>query len=127
MDTRNKIITLDAACALARGDRPAALVTGHFDVLLAADVRDLRAVRDRHPDALLLAAVTTAGEPLLAPRARAEMVAALAVVDYVVSLEDPQIERLLAAFPAERVVRLEAAHQQRMRELMEHVERRQSS
>ena len=56
--------------------------------------------------------------------ARAEMVAALAMVDYVVSLEALQIESLLAAFPAERIVRVEAAHQQLTRELIEHVRRR---
>lgn len=126
MDTRTKIITAGEACALARGGRPALLVTGHFDVLLAADARELARARERLPDAVLVVGVTPPRQPVLTARARAEMVAALGMVDYVVSLEEPQIESLLAAFAAEHVVRLEAAHQQRMRELIQHVHQRQS-
>jgi bifunctional ADP-heptose synthase (sugar kinase/adenylyltransferase) len=127
VDTRTKIITPEAARALARGSRPAVLVTGHFDVLLAQHVRELRAVRDRLPDAILLVALSPPQQPLLESRARAEMAAALAMVDYVVSFDDQPFDSLLAAFPAERIVRLEAAHQLRMRDLTEHVHRRQPS
>ena len=126
MDTRTKIVTPEQACALARGPRNAALATGHFDVLLAAHIRELDRMRDSLPLEVLLVALGTPQQPLLDARARAEMVAALAMVDYVVSLEDRQMESLLAAFPAERIVRLEAAHEQRMRELIQHVHRRQS-
>ena len=126
MDTRNKIITAEAACELARG-REAALVTGYFDVLLAAHLRELRRVHDERPQAALIVAVTAPPEPVPDARARAEMVAALAVVDYVVSLEGGQSESLLAAFSPDRIVRLEAVHQQRMRELIQHVHRRQSA
>jgi len=126
VDTRTKIISPEQACALARGDRPAALVTGQFDVLLAAHVRELGRVRESLPGGVLLVALAAPARPLLDVRARAEMVAALAAVDYVVSLEDRQMEGLVAAFPPERVVRLEAAHEQRMRELIQHVHRRQS-
>jgi bifunctional ADP-heptose synthase (sugar kinase/adenylyltransferase) len=126
VDTRTKIITPEEACALARGPGKAALATGYFDVLLAAHVRELQRVRDSLPDAVLLVALGTPGQPLLDARARAEMVAALAMVDYVVSLEDRQMESLLAAFPTEHIVRLEAAHEHRMRELIQHVHQRQS-
>jgi bifunctional ADP-heptose synthase (sugar kinase/adenylyltransferase) len=127
MDTRTKIITIEAACALAGGSHSALLVTGYFDVLLAAHVHELDAVRHRlPPGAILIVAITTPAQPLLEPRARAEMAAALAVVDYVVSSENRQIDSLLAAFAADRIVRMEAAHQQRMRKLTEHVHRRQS-
>jgi bifunctional ADP-heptose synthase (sugar kinase/adenylyltransferase) len=126
VDTRSKIVTPEEACALARGSRNAALATGYFDVLLAAHVRELDRVRDSLPEAVLLVALGTPPRPLLDARARAEMVAALAMVDYVVSLEDRRMESLLAAFPVERIVRLEAAHEQRMRELIQHVHRRQS-
>ena len=127
MDTRSKIITVEAAIALAGGGRSTVLVTGFFDVLLAAHVRELARARESLPDAVLLVAIAEPQHPLLNTRARAEMVAALAMVDYVVSLEEPPIESLLAAFPADRIVRLEAAHQQHMRELIEHVRRRQSA
>jgi bifunctional ADP-heptose synthase (sugar kinase/adenylyltransferase) len=126
VDTRNKIITAQAACDLARG-REVVLVTGHFDVLLAAHLRELQRVREVRPQAALIVAVTSPPEPVLDARARAEMVAALAVVDYVVSLEGEQPESLLAAFSPDRTVRLEAVHQQRMRELIQHVHRRQSA
>ena len=55
-----------------------------------------------------------------------ERYAARAMVDYVVSLDDQQMRSLLAAFPAERIVRLERVHEQRRRELIQHVHRRQS-
>jgi bifunctional ADP-heptose synthase (sugar kinase/adenylyltransferase) len=126
VDTRSKIITPEDACALARGGKPATLVTGYFDVLLAAHVRELSQARESLPDGILLVAVGTPEEPVLGARARAEMVAALAMVDYVVSLDSRQMESLLAAFPPERIVRLEATHEQRMRELIQHVHRRQS-
>jgi bifunctional ADP-heptose synthase (sugar kinase/adenylyltransferase) len=126
VDTRTKIITPEEACALTRGSKHATLATGYFDVLLAAHVRELDRVRDSLPDAVVLVALGTPRQPLLDARARAEMVAALATVDYVVSLEDRQMESLLAAFRTEHIVRLEAAHEQRMRELIQHVHRRQS-
>jgi len=127
VDTRSKIITVEAAIALAGGGRPTLLVTGPFDVLLAVHLGELACARESLPDAVLLVAITEPPQPLLNTRARAEMVAALAMVDYVVSLEEPHIESLLAAFPPDRIVRLEAAHQQHMRELIEHVRRRQSA
>jgi len=127
VDTRTKIVTVGDAGALARGPRPVAVVTGHFDVLLAPYARELARMRESHPGALLLVALTPPPEALLEPRARAEMVAALAVVDYVVSLEEGDAEGFLAAFNAARIVRLEDAHRQDMRELIEHVHSRQSA
>jgi bifunctional ADP-heptose synthase (sugar kinase/adenylyltransferase) len=126
VDTRTKIIKLEEACALARGSQNAVLATGYFDVLLAAHAREFDRVRESLPDAVIFVALGTPEQPLLDVRARAEMVAALAMVDYVVSLEDRQMDSLLAAFRAEHIVRLEAAHEQRMRELIQHVHRRQS-
>ena len=127
LDTRIKIISAEAARTLARSGRAVVLVTGHFDVLLAAHVRELAREREKSPEALLVVAPTLPAQPVLDARARIEMVAALGMVDYVVSLEEAQIESLLAAFAAGRIVRLEAAHQQRLRELIQHVQRRQSA
>jgi bifunctional ADP-heptose synthase (sugar kinase/adenylyltransferase) len=50
--------------------------------LLAEHVRRLAKVRE--PGRLLVVEVTNPAQPLLAQRARAELVAALAMVDYVV-------------------------------------------
>ena len=127
MDTRTKIVTVADAGRLVRGSRPVAVVTGYFDVLLASHARELAHVREAHPDAILIVALTPAPEPLMEPRARAEMVAALAMVDYVVSLEASEAEGFLAAFSAAPIVRLEDAHRGRMRQLIEHVHRRQSA
>jgi len=126
VDTRGKIVTAEAACLLARAGRPAALVTGCFDVLVPEHIRELARARDALPDCALVVAVTTPERPVMDARARAEMVAALGMVDYVVSSEESQIESLLEAFSAARIVRLETAHAQLMCELIQHVHRRQA-
>ena len=74
MDTRSKILSVAAALELRP---PVALVTGYFDVLRVGDARELARVR-HHP---LLVVVLPLGGDILPPRARAEMVAALRVVD----------------------------------------------
>ena len=127
MDTRTKIITSEQAESLARESSDATVITGHFDVLLLAHARELDYIRAHFPDALLFVALTAPEQPLLSDRARAELVAALAVVDYVVSLEERQMATLLAAFRADRIIRLEATHERQMRELIQHAHRRQSS
>lgn len=111
---------------MARGSAQPVLVTGFFDVLLAGHVRDLRCVRERAPAAALFVALLPPQDPVLSPRARAEMVAALEMVDYVVSSEDGRIESLVDAFPAGSIVHLEPDHERRMRELIDHVHGRQS-
>jgi len=126
VDTRTKIITAAQARELARGLPNTALATGYFDIVLAAHVGDLERVRESLPEVVLFVGLGTPRQPLLEAHARAELVAALAVVDYVVSLEDWELENLLAAFPEDRIIRLEVAHEQRMRELIQHVHRRQS-
>jgi len=57
-------------------------VSGHFDPLLAEHVGRLRQARE--PGSLLVVEVTNPVRPLLSQRARAELVAALSMVDYVV-------------------------------------------
>ena len=129
MDTRTKIIEPERAAArlqeLREQGRAVKVVTGYFDVLVAEHVARLREIG--RTTGTLFVLVLDPPAPLLGARARAELVAALAMVDYVVSLEEPHIESLLATFPPDRIVRLEAAHQQHMRELIEHVRRRQSA
>ncbi|MFN7994011.1 MAG: hypothetical protein U0Q18_10435 [Bryobacteraceae bacterium] len=125
MDTRNKIIGYEKACELAHSGEPL-LVIGYFDVLLAAHARELSEIRAIKPGSALLAGVLSSGDTVLAARARSEMVAALAMVDYVVNLDGQQAACLAEAFPPQRILHLEAAHVQRMRELIEHVRRRHS-
>jgi bifunctional ADP-heptose synthase (sugar kinase/adenylyltransferase) len=123
VDTRSKILTLDAALQLPP---PVTVVTGYFDVLRAEHVRDLRHARALAPNRPLLAIVLPGTAPLLDQRARAELVAALRVVDYVVTADDRDLDRIIAAFPPSQLVRLEAADQRRSRQLMEHVRSRQA-
>ena len=63
-------------------------------------------------------------EPLLAGRARAELVAALGVVDYVVPAEEQAAGELLSHFLPSEIVREESADLLRARRLSEHVQRR---
>ncbi len=124
MDTRTKILSTQQAVATAQSLREAGrkvcVVTGYFDPLLAAHARRLAASRD-HADALM-AVVCSPDRPILAARARAELVAALAVVDYVVLAEDGLVEALRGAGAA--VERHEDLDEQITRELIAHVQRR---
>ena len=124
MDTRNKILTLEAALRLPAGSL--SLVTGAFDLLTAAHARDVAAFRARVSGPVL--AVVLAGDSGLLPqRARAELVAGLRAVDYVVAASREDVERLLATLRPAAVERLEEADARRAEELAELVRRRQES
>jgi bifunctional ADP-heptose synthase (sugar kinase/adenylyltransferase) len=81
LDTRNKIVPLRELQESIQ-ERPAKWHSGHFDPLLAEHVRRLQ--QARQPGWLLIVEVTDPTQPLLSQRARAELVAALSIVDYVV-------------------------------------------
>ena len=123
MDTRRKILSFAAALQLPR---PLTVVTGYFNLLLPAHVRDLREAREQTPGRPLLAVVVSGAAALLEQRARAELVAALRVVDYVVTADDGDLDRIAAAFLPSQLVRLEAADEHRTRQLKDHVRRRQN-
>ena len=119
MDTRSKILTLDQAAA-ALGSCGVTVVTGYFDGLRAADVRELAALP--RP---LLAIVLPVQNELLNQRARAEMAAALRVIDYVVIANESDLDALLERLSPRELVRLETAHAAHVHELIEHVRARQ--
>ena len=119
MDTRNKILTLDAARQLPRGTLT--LVTGYFDAMRAIDVRDLAGL-----DRPLAAAVLPLEGELMPQRARAEMVAALRVIDYVLTPNERDLDALFECLAPRTLVRLEALHTARIRELIQHVHGRQT-
>ena len=83
MDTRNKIIPRDRAALLAGELRDRGttvrVVTGYFDVLVADHVRRLREIA--RGSGAVFALVLDPPQPLLSGRARAELVAALGVID----------------------------------------------
>jgi bifunctional ADP-heptose synthase (sugar kinase/adenylyltransferase) len=122
MDTRSKILTLAEAMELRP---PCAIVSGYFDVLRAEHARELAQVH-HHP--LLAVVLPLAGE-ILSQRARAEMVAALRVVDYVVIANYGGLDRLVEALKPVEYTRMEgepAVRRDRWpRQLSEHVDRRQ--
>lgn len=125
MDTRAKVLTLEQARSLHANSL--LVVTGYFDLLHAAHVRELEDIRRRSASATLLAVVLPWEEAYLGQRARAEMAAALRMIDYVVAPDTSDVAALAASLSPAEVVRLEAADQRRNRELIEHVHSRHSA
>lgn len=80
MDTRAKIVSLDELRRRANG-RAIRWVRGHFDPMLAEHARLLE--RRREPDSSLGVIIQKSSASLLPDRARAELVAALSAVDFV--------------------------------------------
>ena len=123
MDTRTKILTPAAAAALDP-PRPVLLATGRFDILRLEAARALAEARRRTAaQTLVVVGRPVAGE--LAPlAARAEMAAALRVVDYVVPAENEAVDGLAASLQPTEIISLEEADADRVRQLIEHVHRR---
>jgi len=74
-------VTVDEARLRLKG-QAACWISGRFDPLLAGHVRLL--AQTAAPGRALVVEVTDSAQPLLSQRARAELVAGLAMVDYVV-------------------------------------------
>ncbi len=120
MDTRTKILDAAEAAAAAsearRAGKTVKLVTGTFDPLLAAHARRLREIGS--DAAVLFAEILEPEAPLLPARARAELVAALGVVDYVVLGG--------AALQPDEIYREESADSRRRQGLIRNVRQRKS-
>lgn len=119
MDTRTKIV--DAS--VCRGCARLTVVTGYFDPLLAWHARELGRIR-AGADGLAVIVLPLAGE-LLSQAARATIVAALRMVDYVLIPNNGDVDRLFAELKPSEIVRLEDDDFQARIELMEHVRSRQ--
>jgi glycerol-3-phosphate cytidylyltransferase-like family protein len=63
---------------------------------------------------------------LVPASARAELAAALRVVDYVLLAEDEDLESLIASLQPIEIIELEESEADRTQELIEHVRRRQT-
>jgi bifunctional ADP-heptose synthase (sugar kinase/adenylyltransferase) len=108
LDTRSKIMTEEDARRSLQG-RPAQWVAGHFDPLLAEHVQLLR--RHSAPNHLLVVEITNPARPLLAQRARAELVAALSIVDFVVMKNgEPASEAADASVTGQFIKRVRRRH-----------------
>lgn len=125
MDTRNKILTPAAALALTPA-RPLVVVEGYFDILRAEHARELHEIRRRTNAATLLAVVLPLEHGLLPLPARAQLVAALRMIDYVLPGDCEDLDGLVSSLSPAEIVSLEDADIRRARQLIEHVHRRQN-
>lgn len=98
------------------------LVTGHFDPLLAAHARRMEEIAAE--GGIVIARIETPARPVLAARARAELAAALRVVDYVVISEEPAPPDWMERLAPNAVFREEAADEVRTGDLIKHVQSR---
>lgn len=108
MSIRDKIVSLDVLCGMlqaARADgRTVVLANGIFDLLHVGHVRYLQEAK-REGDVLVVGINSNtsanqlkgSGRPVLDERGRAELVAALEVVDRVVIFNELNVEALLEA------------------------------
>jgi glycerol-3-phosphate cytidylyltransferase-like family protein len=126
LDTRRKIVAPEAI----NDSQPLLLVTGFFDPLLASHADRLAALRrDGWRLAVLL---SDPPDPVLPLRARAELVAALRAVDYVVVADcsgthhNNESDILFRVQPRD-IVREEEADGLRTRDLITHVHARQTA
>jgi hypothetical protein len=124
MDTRAKILTAGEALGLA-GDlharrQPFALVRGYFDVLQPSLVRQLAQHRSENAAEPIFALVLNPPAPLLSAGARAELAAALRVIDYVIPW-DGDADQLAASLAPQTCISEEAAHAESTERLIQHV------
>jgi bifunctional ADP-heptose synthase (sugar kinase/adenylyltransferase) len=117
VNTQSKIV--DAVAG--GGNGPVTVVTGYFDPLLAWHAQELESIRG-HSRALAVVVLPLVGE-LLPQRARAVLVAALRVTDYVLIADNEDLERLFADLKPAEIVRLEDVDFRRRGELIERVRR----
>lgn len=106
--------------------RAVTLVTGYFDVLRAGHARELGQIRLRSAGRLVAVVVLSRQGEIVALAARAELVAALHMVDYVVTADHEDLNRLIERCQPAEVVRLETADLRRTGQLIEHVQRGQT-
>lgn len=122
MDTRSKIVSIEA---LRRSDELFLAVAGRFDVLRAEHIRILRELKQRAGERALAAIVLKHSGEILAPRDRAELLAALRIIDYVAIWEEAE-EAVTEALRPVEVMRMGPAECRLGRELKEHVRQLQT-
>ncbi len=126
LDTRDKIITLDQARALAPDlARESVAFVTHMEVLQASHIRKLEELASTGSGKLFVI-LTDPESPWFRMQARAELAAALRVVDYVVPSAGGASAALSAIHP-NLIVADEEEDRKRTRLLVEHVRRRARS
>jgi glycerol-3-phosphate cytidylyltransferase-like family protein len=121
VDTRSKIVNEEEL------PRPIALVTGYFEVLRVEHIRALEQVRCVHPHLPVVVLILQHSDELVSQRARARMVAALRVVDYVLIADHEDPDAVLVRLQPAFVLRLEETDLHSSRVLIEHAQRQQNS
>jgi bifunctional ADP-heptose synthase (sugar kinase/adenylyltransferase) len=125
MDTRSKILSresaVEIACRVKQQGQKLTVVTGYFDVLRAAHIRDLAAVRSGTGTGVVMVVLLPRAEALLSGRARAELVAGLSMVDYVVTELEGDIDEFVGRLPADELISRQTDDDEQTRLLMEHV------
>jgi hypothetical protein len=126
LDTRGKILTLEQVRALAPGvvQESIAFVT-HMEVLQASHIRRLEGLASAVSGKLFVI-LTDPESPLVPMEARAELAAALRIVDYVVPAPQGASAALVAIQPIVMVAD-EEEDRERTRLLVEHVRSRARS
>ena len=99
------------------------MIVGHFDPMTAAHTRRLAEVR-LHTGSIAVI-VTDPPDPILPQRARAELVAALRTVDYVVAAVHNTSAEIVARLHPHKVIEEEIADIRRAQDLVAHLHRRQ--
>lgn len=97
---------------------------GNFDPLVADHARRLREIAG--PDSALFAAICESERPILPARARAVLVAALSMVDYVILPDESDCEGSAELLRPEELFREQDADARRTRGLIQHVQKRHS-
>ena len=119
-DTRSKIVSVEAFLDYAVAHPSLKVVAVLLDPLYGPHVRRLAEIAG---DGALLVIVESAAAPLLDARARAELAAALGIVERVTIADEPA-SAVLHAQLSGRIVDERAADQSRYSELATHVRQR---
>lgn len=100
-------------------------MAGDFDPLQSAHARRLAEIcREGHTIVVIL---TEPARPILPQEARAELVAALRTVDYVVLSQNNTLAEVIDRLSPDEVIHEEEADQRRLQELVAHVRGRNNA
>jgi bifunctional ADP-heptose synthase (sugar kinase/adenylyltransferase) len=122
LDTRSKIVGREEALARIRQRAGWVIVTGYFDPVTAAHVRRLRQISAKH--SAIAVFLSDPSHPILPAQARAELLAAMRMVDCVVLPQECASQPLDPDIP---VFREEEADVERLAKLIEHVHERHNA
>jgi hypothetical protein len=123
VNTRNKIL-IPAAASTLQLVRPLLLVTARFEILRAELVRELAEARRRAQAKTVIAVVRPLAGERVPRAARAELAAALRVIDYVLILKNEDLDSLAATLQPAEIIHLEESDLRRTQQLIERVQRR---